>query len=111
MEKPEYILSIEKKDDLIFSIMDIEIPENFDNFIKERKMLLVFSESSSDIETSEITYQNKIYQTQQQFFLYLSLTDGMMSIYYKEQQLNELTLFIRQLFKQFKNATINNKRT
>jgi len=34
-----------------------------------------------------------------------------MVIYYGEDQLNELTLFIRQLFKQLKNATNNDKRT
>jgi hypothetical protein len=30
-------------------------------------------------------------------------------IYYKEEQLNELKLFIKQLLKTYKNGTINNK--
>jgi hypothetical protein len=30
-------------------------------------------------------------------------------IYYKEEQLNELKIFIKQLLKTYKNGTINNK--
>ena len=85
-----------------------EVPKEFDRFIKDKNFTLRCSESSYSPET-DILYKNKVYQTKQGFFLYLSLTEETMVIYYGEDQLNELTLFIRQLFKQFKNATINNK--
>ena len=110
MIKPEYILLREKKDGVVFSSMTVEVPEDFDRFMKDRNFVLRCSESSYSPET-DIEYKNKVYQTKQGFFLYLSLTEGMMVIYYGEDQLNELTLFIRQLFKQLKNATNNDKRT
>jgi hypothetical protein len=110
MTKPEYILLREKKDGVVFSSMTVEVPKEFDRFIKDKNFTLRCSESSYSPET-DILYKNKVYQTKQGFFLYLSLTEETMVIYYGEDQLNELTLFIRQLFKQLKNATNNDKRT
>ena len=110
MTKPDYILSLEQKNGKIFSSMTVEPSEGLDSFLKDRKFNLRYSESSFSTDT-DIRYNNKIYQTQQGFFLYLSLVDNVMVIYYLEEQLNELTLFIRQLFKQLKNATTNDKRT
>jgi hypothetical protein len=110
MIKPEYILLREKKDGVVFSSMTVEVPKEFDKFIKDKNFTLRCSESSYNPET-DILYKNKVYQTKQGFFLYLSLTEETMVIYYGEDQLNELTLFIRQLFKQLKNATNNDKRT
>ena len=49
-----------------------------------------------------------MYKTVQGFFIYLSIKgDGtpVITIYYKQEQLNEMTLFVGQLLKQFKNAT------
>jgi hypothetical protein len=46
----------------------------------------------------------------QGFYIYLSLKeDGIptITIYYKQEQLNEMIFFVQQLLKQFKNATIN----
>jgi len=110
MIKPDYILLLERKNEKIFSFMTVEPPEGLDRFLKDRKFNLRYSESSFSTDT-DIRYNNKIYQTQQGFLLYLSLVDNFMVIYYSEEQLNELTLFIRQLFKQLKNATTNDKRT
>lgn len=107
IETPEYI-----KKQGIFSKVFVSLPESFDVFLKDKKMKIVYSESVSDFETGNIKYKCKIYQTQQEFFLYLSFQDDEttdMTIYYKEQQSSELTIFIKQLLKQFKNATINNK--
>lgn len=111
MNKPDYILHLESKHgEKFFSSMVLDVPKNFDKFIKDRKFTLRYSESSFDAE-SDIQYKNKIYQTQQGFFLYLSLETDTSVLYYSEDQINEVTFFIRQLFKQFKNATNNNKRT
>ena len=102
MIKPDYILLREKKDGVILSSMSIEVPVDFDVFLKDKSFTLKCSESTYSPET-DINYQNKIYQTKQGFFLYLSLTERVMIVYYLEDQINELTIFIRQLFKQFKN--------
>ena len=104
METPEYI-----KKEGIFSKIYIYMPEGFDVFLKDRKIKTVYSESTSDSNTGVIKYNCKIYQTQQEFFIYLSFRDDEtidMTIYYKEPQLSELTIFIKQLLKQFKNYTI-----
>jgi hypothetical protein len=90
------------------------MPEGFDEYLKDKKMVLVYSEANSDFETGKILFKTKIYKTQQGFYLYLLFGDDGktdMTIYYKHSQLSELTIFITQLFKQFKNATTNNKRT
>ena len=74
----------------------------------------MYSEAYSDFETIKISLKTKIFKTQQGFYLYLLFGDDGktdMTIYYKHSQLSELTIFITQLFKQFKNATTNNKRT
>ena len=113
MDKPNYIKDIELREGTL-SENYISFPEGVDNYLKERKMIVVYSQSTSDFETGKIFFSNKIYKTQQGFYLYLSIKeDGFVdvTIYYKESQSNELTMFITQLLKQFKNATINNKRT
>ena len=92
----------------------IVMPEGFDEYLKDKKMVLVYSEANSDFETGKTLFKTKIYKTQQGFYLYLLFGDDGktdMTIYYKHSQLSELTIFITQLFKQFKNATTNNKRT
>jgi hypothetical protein len=69
-------------------------------------MSLVYSESTSDFETGKISFESKIYKTQQSFYLNLLFDDDgstNMTIYYKQQQLSELTIFVTQLLKQFKN--------
>jgi hypothetical protein len=108
--KLNYILHTEEKYGIVFSSMTIDMPEGFDEFMKDRNFELKYSESSFNPET-DIQFKNKVYHTKQGFFLYLSLTENVMIIYFEEKQLNELTLFIRQLFKQLKNATTNDKRT
>lgn len=108
MELPHYIIKLEEKEGTL-SRNKIVMPEGLDDFLKDKKMLIVYSESNSDFETGKITFTKKIYKTQQGFFLYLICgEDGKteMTIFYKQPQLNELTIFITQLLKQFKNYTI-----
>jgi hypothetical protein len=112
MEKPNYIKECELKDE-VYSINSITMPEGFDDYLKDKKMELVYSESSTDFETSKTMFSLKIYKTKQGFYLYLLIRDTKtdITIYYKQKQQDELTIFMGQLIKQFKNATINNKRT
>jgi len=112
MEKPNYIKECELTDG-IFSINRITMPEGFDDYVKSRKMELVYCESSTDFETGKTMFSSKIYKTKQGFYLYLLFRDTRtdITIYYKQKQQDELTIIMGQLIKQFKNETNNNKRT
>ena len=113
METPYYIKDYEQREGVL-SRNKVVMPEGFDDYLKDKKMSVVYSESNSDFETGKISFKTKIYKTQQGFYLYLLFGDDGktdMTIYYQQSQLNELTIFITQLLKQFKNATTNNKRT
>lgn len=112
MEKPNYIKECELTDGIL-SINRITMPEGFDDYIKSRKMELVYCESSTDFETGKTMFSSKIYKTKQGFYLYLLFRDTRtdITIYYKQKQQDELTIIIGQLIKQFKNETNNNKRT
>lgn len=111
IEKPDYIKGLENEGKP-FSIMRVVLPKGFDDFMKSRSVDLVLSESYLNFLDNKIHYRNKIYLTKQSFYLYLSLEDTdneYLTIYYKENQLNELTIFITQLLKTYKNGTTNNK--
>ena len=105
MEKPNYIKECELTDGIL-SINRITMPEDFDDYIKDKKMELVYGESSTDFETGKTMFSSKIYKTKQGFYLYLLFRDTRtdITIYYKQTQLNELTLFMGQLIKQFKSS-------
>lgn len=113
MEIPEFIKDYMKNDGIL-SRVDIIMPKGFDEYLKDKKMTTIYSDSTSDFESGKITLNSKIYKTQQGFYLYLffGMSDNVSAtIYYKESQSSELTIFIKQLIKQFKNATTNSERT
>jgi hypothetical protein len=104
METPYYIKDYEQREGVL-SRNKVVMPEGFDDYLKDKKMSIVYSESNSDFETGKISFKTKIYKTQQGFYLYLLFGDDGktdMTIYFKQSQSNELTIFITQLFKQFK---------
>jgi hypothetical protein len=104
MDTPHYIKDYEHREGIL-SRNTILMPEGFDDFLKDKKLLIVYSESISDFNTGKISFKTKIYKTQQGFYLYLLFGDDGktdMTIYYKQSQLSELTIFITQLLKQFK---------
>ena len=111
MNTPKYIKKLEKDGD-IFSVLNIlSVPMEFEKFVDGLKTTLVYSVSRADYKDGLVKYNEKIYKTTQGFYIYLSLrevgTHVGVTIYYKQEQLNEVTLFVRGLLKQFKNATIN----
>lgn len=104
METPNYIKDYEKREGIL-SRNNMTMPEGFDDYLKDKKMVLVYSESTSDFDNGKISFQSKIYRTQQGFYLYLLFGDDgktELTIYFKQSQLNELTIFTTQLLKQFK---------
>lgn len=106
METPNYIKDYEQREGIL-SRNNMTMPEGFDDYLKDKKMVLVYSESTSDFDNGKISFQSKIYRTQQGFYLYLLFGDDgktELTIYFKQSQLNELTIFTTQLLKQFKQA-------
>lgn len=110
VSKPEYIKSLE--DGKPFSTLELDVPDDFQKFLDGRALTTVFSDSWMEFEIGEVKTRSKIYLTKQSFYLYLLKADvnnKTLVIYYKEEQLNELKIFIKQLLKTYKNGTINNK--
>ena len=106
METPYLIKDYEQREGFLARNQILIPKKGFDEYLKDKKMSLVYSESTSDFETGKISFKSKIYKTQQGFYLYLLFDDDgstNMTIYYKQQQLSELTIFVTQLLKQFKN--------
>jgi hypothetical protein len=110
VSKPEYIQRVEEGNPL--STFELNVPDDFPKFLDGRAFTTVFSDTWMEFDTGEIKVRSKIYLTKQSFYLYLFKSDidnKSLVIYYKEEQLNELKLFIGQLLKTYKNGTVNNK--
>jgi hypothetical protein len=109
MNISKYILKLEEKGET-FSTMSLSLPIEFDEFIGGRKVIIIHSHFTMDIDGKRI-YKEKLYKTTQGFYIYLfkehECPTFEVTIHYKQEQSNEFDLFIGQLLKQFKNATNN----
>ena len=110
MEKIEYIKKLEEGG-VVFSMVNIlSVPKEIEQYLNKIKSTIIYSIGDLTYPNIEIKYTEKIYRTVQGFFIYLSIIEDdtpVITIYYKQEQLNEMTLFVGQLLKQFKNATVN----
>jgi len=111
MRKPKYIKQIETNDEVLSLSTLYSLPKEFDNFIS-KKVTILYSKSDVDTDSGKFLFKEKLYKTIQEFYLYLSFRGDEIDvdIYYKQEQHNELIIFITQLLKQFKNATTNSGR-
>jgi|TARA_B110000503_G_scaffold26447_1_gene41762 hypothetical protein len=110
ISKPEYIKGLENGKP--FSTLELGVPDDFQKFLDGRDLITVFSDSWMEFEIGEIKTICKIYLTKQFFYLFLlngNVDNKTLVIYYNEEQLNELKIFIKQLLKTYKNGAINNK--
>jgi hypothetical protein len=110
MKKPKYIKGIER--DGVLSLTKLySLPKEFDDFIS-KKVTIFYSKSDIDTDSGKFIFKEKLYKTIQGFYLYLLFRGDEVDvdIYYKQEQQNELIIFITQLLKQFKNATTNSGR-
>ena len=55
METPYYIENYEQKEGVL-SRSKVVMPKDFDNYLKDKKMELVYSESSTDFETGKTIF-------------------------------------------------------
>jgi len=114
--KPDYIKNEEIKVGVLSEmVFNFRINESIFNFLDEKKIERVYEKIGIN-EKNEIEINNLVYLTIQHFFFSFNVvrlpydndTFCNLTIYYKPNQLNELRIFIRQLFKQFNNETTNN---
>ena len=116
MSKPEYIQNLESKDNF-FSVMDChELKGEFLKFLNERKLDRVY-EKSSITQDGYIKYEEVIFKSQQNFYLFVKIrtipqsdTISNLTIYYNVEQYTELYMFLSQLLKQYRNATADIRR-
>lgn len=110
IETPKYIERIESKGETL-STVEVVFGEGIQKFLDDRNFVVVWSKGFAKVDEPKITLREKIYKTKQGFFLYLFLDEDFqtLTIYYRQEQINELTIFLTQLLKQFKNGTTTNK--
>jgi hypothetical protein len=110
IETPKYIERIESKGETL-STIEVVLGQGIQKFLDDRNFVVVWSKGFTKVDEPKITLKEKIYKTKQGFFLYLFLDKEFptLTIYYKQEQINELTIFLTQLLKQFKNGTTINK--
>lgn len=109
IKKPKYIKKVESNE--ILSSIEISVEDKeIQSFLDGRNFLTVWSKGFSTLKENKIIFNEKIYKTKQGFYLYLfSKGTSVLTIYYRQEQLNELTIFLGQLLKQIKNDTTTNK--
>jgi hypothetical protein len=111
IKKPKLVKNNEKTLG-VFSSIRFDFPDNsIYKFIDNRDFYVVWSEASTSIDNGKTIFNKKIYKTKQGFYLYLLLGDvgSNLVVYYKQDQFDELTIFIIQLLKQFNNDKTTNK--
>jgi hypothetical protein len=110
MDTPKYIIRLEEGGETYSVVNILSVPNEIEQYLNKIKSTIVYSVGDLNYPGIKINYTEKIYRTAQGFYIYLSLKGNdtpVIIIYYKQEQLNEMTLFVGQLLKQFKNATIN----
>lgn len=110
VKTPKYIEHLENQG-LVFSTIEIDFENGVEKFLDDRSFSVVWSNGHATVKNPKITLKEKIYKSKQEFYLYLLLGgySQTLTIYYKQEQMNELTIFLTQLLKQFKNGTTINK--
>lgn len=105
---PNYIRDLEKKNGN-FSVLEIPfMGSNFENFLREKKLKVVYEKVKIDKEDKLIKLET-LFETKQNFLIHFnSEVSESINIYYKPEQFNELIITIKQLKKQFKNGTTDN---
>lgn len=109
IETPDYIKNSDKG---IMSTLNLTFRQNdVEDFFDTKSFTTVWSEGHIDDMTGKITFEKKLYETKQGFYLYLLKEQSAQSmiVYYHQSQISELTIFIRQLLKQLNNDKTINK--
>jgi hypothetical protein len=117
MDKPEYIKNIESNEGIFSVMVAPELKGDFLKYLNEKKLTRVYEKSSMN-ESGIIKFEEVIFESQQNFYLFVKFrvvphSDiiSNLTIYYNVKQYTELYMFLSQLLKQYKNATTNNRPT
>ena len=100
MDKPEYIKKFEEKSGEFLSVLRLGGIKC--DSINETNYFLMYI--GSQLTDDKIYWIEKILKTKHGFYLYLTRYDGsiVVDIYHNPEQINELTLFVKQFIKQNK---------
>jgi hypothetical protein len=100
MNKPEYIQKFEEKSGDVLSVLNLGVINN--DSINDTNYFLMYVNSTYKDE--KIHWVEKVLKTKHGFYLYLNRESGsiIVDIYHYPEQLNELTLFVKQFIKQNK---------
>lgn len=114
MKKPEYILDVEKKLNVILSQITFDCVKHVESIFSIIKLEPSFSISTIDDNFAIIPREN-IYITVHGFYLVFGFssilgTPNELTIFYHQFQNKELSFYINQLKLQIKNATTDNRR-
>lgn len=102
MKKPKYIKRREKNGEILSTVFLEVDNEKISDFISARDFILVWSNSRTDSIREDIIWIDRIFKTKQGFYIYLNDISNIVIIYYKQEQFNELRVFLRQFLKLFK---------
>jgi|LauGreDrversion4_2_1035121.scaffolds.fasta_scaffold14305_5 hypothetical protein len=85
----------------LFSVLNVSSSFELDTFMNRKNLIMI--KSKSNYIDSSINYEECLFQTSAGFYLYLekllSTDFYKLSFYYKEEQLNEVKIFLNQLIK------------
>lgn len=101
MKVSRYIKSIEKKRDCVYSRVHNVYGQTYIKKIEENKNLTLIFGNSTFIDR-KINFIDKLYVTNSGFYIYWKLMDDnnfSVTIYYKIEQLQEVTIYLLQLNK------------
>lgn len=100
MEKPNKIIEIEKNEGQL-SIMNVWTCFDLEKFRNNKKLKPLVSESIVSFDGT-IQYNQIIFSTPAGYYLFIYRNDEgnyHLKIYYKEEQYNEVLIFVKQLIK------------
>jgi hypothetical protein len=100
MNKPEYIQKFEEKSGQFLSVLRLGVINN-ESIIETNYFLMYIGSLFAD---DKMYWTEKVLKTKHGFYLYLNRYDGsiIVDIYHNPEQLNELSLFVKQFIKQNK---------
>jgi hypothetical protein len=101
---------IKEKNNEFYSMLKVSGVFDIDTFLNRKNLTMI--KSTSNYIENHISYDECLFETSAGFYLYLINMDSKdsykLSFYYKEEQLNEVKIFLNQLIKKQNERNNNN---